>query len=179
MFNYRGANTLVRIGCYAPYGTYYVDDILIDNAPTPQSFVLLNQTNNGMEVKWGQSTASDFSLYRIVLSTDQNKVNNDINNFNGNLGYYATTDINGRTETRVIDVTTKSTVDMVLTDLAFTNTQYYGKIYEMDTQDLVNQGSDRADLATTFYSDCRNAPFTETFEGTYKWAADLPWASYN
>ncbi len=176
LYNYRANNTLVRIGCYAPYGIYYVDDIIIDNAPTPQSFVLLNQTNNGMEIKWGQSTASDFSSYRIVLSTNQNVLNNDINNFNVNNGYYATTDINGRTETRVIDVTTKSTVDMVLTDLTFTNTQYYGKIYENDTQGLVNQGSDRADLATTFSVTAETPPFTQTFESTYKWAADVPWA---
>ncbi len=71
LFNYTQANILVRIGCYAPSGSYYLDDILIDNAPTPQSFVLLNPTNNGMELKWGQSTASDFGLYRIVISTNQ------------------------------------------------------------------------------------------------------------
>ena len=176
LFNYTQNNILVRIGCYAPYGTYYLDDIIIDNAPTPQSFVLLNPTNNGLEVKWGQSTASDFGAYKIVLSTDQNKVNNDINNYNGNNGYYVTSDVSGRTETRVIDVTNKATVDMVLTDLTFTNTQYYGKIYEEDTQGIVNQGSDRADLATTFSVTAETAPFNETFEGTYKWAADIPWA---
>ncbi len=176
LYNYRESNVLVRIGCYANYGSYYVDDILIDNAPTPQSFVLLNQTNNGMEVKWGQSTAADFGLYRIVLSTNQNDLNNDINNYNGNNGFYVTTDINGRKESRVFDVTNKSTVDTVLTDLTFTNTTYYAKIYENDTQGLVNQGSDRADLQTTFTVTAETPPFTETFEGTYKWAADIPWA---
>ncbi len=175
LYNYRVNNALVRIGCYAPYSSYYLDDIIIDNAPTPQSFVLLNQTNNGMEVKWGQSTASDFDIYRIVLSTDQNKLTNDLNNFDGNKGYYVTSDINNRTENVVFDISNKATTDTVLTDLTFTNTTYYGKIYESDKQGLVNQGSDRADLATTFTVTAETAPFTETFEGSFKWAADKPW----
>ncbi len=176
LYNYRQSNVLLRIGCYAPYGSYYVDDILIDNAPTPQSFVLLNPTNNGMEVKWGKSTAADFGLYRVVLSTDQNVLNNDLNNSNSNNGFWVTSGVNGHAETRVFDVTNKSTTDTVLTDLTFTNTQYYAKIYEQDSSELVNQGSPRADLTTTFTVTPEVAPFTETFEGTsYKWAADLPW----
>ena len=68
--NFRQANVLVRIGCYAPYGgSYYIDDILIDNAPTPRALTLLTPTNNGMKVRWGISTAADFGSYRVVLST--------------------------------------------------------------------------------------------------------------
>ncbi len=33
---------------------------------------------------------ADFGFYRVVISTDQNKLNNDINNSNSNNGYYAT-----------------------------------------------------------------------------------------
>ncbi len=175
LYNYRESNILIRIGCYTG-SSIYVDDILIDNAPTPQSFVLLNPTNNGLEVKWGQSTASDFGFYRIVLSTNQNMLNNDLNNYNGTLGFYAETDINARTETRVFDITNKATIDTVLTDLTFTNSIYYGKIYEQDTLQLVNQGSDRADATTTFTMTTETAPFTETFESSYKLAADIPWA---
>ena len=167
---YRQANVLIRIGCYSPYGSsYYVDDILIDNAPTPKVLTLLTPTNNGMKVKWGLSTAADFGSYRVVLSNNQNEVNN----------YFNTTSLSGRTETRVFDIFNKATVETTLTDLAFANTQYYAKIYERDTQELINQGSDRADLATTFNTTAEAAPFIQSFEGAYSWAADLPWAVTN
>lgn len=168
--NFRQANVLIRIGCYSPYGsTYYIDDILIDNAPTPKALTLLTPTNNGMKVKWGASTAVDFGSYRVVLSTDQNQVNN----------YFNTTSLNNRIDTRVFDIFNIATVETTLTDLAFTNTQYYAKIYERDIQELLNQGSDRVDLATAFNTTAEVAPFIQTFEGAYNWAADLPWAVSN
>lgn len=168
--NFRQANVLIRIGCYAPYGSsYYIDDILIDNAPTPRSLTLLTPTNNGMKVRWGISTATDFGNYRVVLSTDQNQVNN----------YFATDALQNRTETRVFDIFTQATIETTLTDLIFTNATYYAKIYERDTQELINQGSDRAELATTFNTTAEVAPFIQDFEGAYSWAADLPWAVTN
>src|ERR1035437_7164455 len=167
LLNCAQANVIVRIGCYSPYGnSYYIDDILIDNAPTPKPITLLTPTNNGMRMKWGISTAIDFYSYRVVLSTDQNTVNN----------YFVTSGINGHAETRAIDVYNKNMIDTTLTDLTFVNTHYYAKIYELDTQGLINQGSDMADLYTAFSVTPEVAPFIETFEGTYKWAADLPWA---
>ena len=167
---FRQANVLVRIGCYAPYaGSYYVDDILIDNAPTPRALTLLTPTNNGMKVRWGISTAPDFGSYRVVLSNDQSQVNS----------YFTTASLNNRTETRVFDIFTQATIETTLTDLTFMNTIYYAKIYERDTQELINQGSDRADLATTFNTTAEVAPFAQTFEGTYSWAADLPWMVTN
>lgn len=168
--NFRQANVLIRIGCYAPYGSsYYLDDILIDNAPTPRALTLLTPNNNGMKVRWGISTATDFGSYRVILSTDQNQVNN----------YFATASLQNRTETRVFDIFTQATIETTLTDLTFTNTIYYAKIYERDTQELINQGSDRAELATTFNTTAEVAPFIQNFEGTYSWAADLPWAVTN
>lgn len=164
--NFRQANVLIRIGCYAPYGgSYYIDDILIDNAPTPRAFTLLTPTNNGMKVRWGISTAIDFGSYRVVLSTDQNQVNN----------YYSENALQSRTETRVFDVFNKATIETTLTDLTFMNTLYYAKIYERDTQLLVNQGSDRADLSTSFSVISQTAPFIQNFEGIYGWASDLSW----
>lgn len=165
--NFRQANVLIRIGCYAPYGnSYYIDDILIDNAPTPKALTLLTPTNNGMKVRWGISTATDFGSYRVVLSTDQNQVNN----------YFNTTLLVNRTETRVFDIFNQATIETTLTDLAFTNTIYYAKIYEKDTQELINQGSDRADLSTSFTVISQTAPFIQDFENTFGWASDLPWA---
>jgi len=164
---FRQSNVLIRIGCYSPYGgTYYIDDILIDNAPTPKALTLLTPTNNGMKVKWGASSAADFGTYRVILSTDANAVNN----------YFIAPGISAHGETKVFDIFNKATVETTLTDLTFANTQYYSKIYERDTQELLNQGSDRADLATTFNTTAEVAPFVETFEGAYSWAADLPWA---
>ncbi|NOX65039.1 MAG: T9SS type A sorting domain-containing protein [Chlorobi bacterium] len=164
--NYRQSNILVRIGCYAPYGdTYFIDDILLDNAPTPQYFIQSDPTSNGMKVRWGQSTAPDFYKYKVVLSTTANKIND----------FFATSYINKREEVKVFEIYSKATVDTILTDLAFTNMRYYGKIYEQDTQDLINQGSDAVDLSTLFDVTPEIAPFVETFEGTYKWAADIPW----
>ncbi|MEO8233150.1 MAG: T9SS type A sorting domain-containing protein, partial [Ignavibacteriota bacterium] len=170
--NFRQANVLVRIGCYAPYGsTYYIDDILIDNAPTPKPLTLLTPTNNGMKVKWGISTAPDFGNYRVVISTDANAVNPTGANM-----IFPAPGYSFHGETRVFDIFNMATIETTLTDLAFTNTQYYSKIYEIDTQGLINQGSDRVDLFTTFNTTAEVAPFLENFEGTYSWAADLPWA---
>jgi hypothetical protein len=165
--NYRQANVVLRIGCYAPSGgTYYIDDVLIDNAPTPKALTLLTPTNNGMKVRWVASTAADFGSYKVVLSTDPNQVNN----------YFNTTALSGRTETRVIEIFTQATIETTLTDLAFTNSIYYAKIYEQDTQLLINQGSERADLSTSFNVISQTAPFIQDFENTFGWASDLPWA---
>ena len=165
--NFRQANVLIRIGCYAPYGnSYYIDDILIDNAPTPKALTLLTPTNNGMKVRWGISTAPDFGSYRVVLSTDQNQVNN----------YYNVSGLSNHIETVVFDIFNQATIETTLTDLAFTNTIYYAKIYEKDTQELINQGSDRADLSTSFNVISETAPFIQDFENTFGWASDLPWA---
>jgi hypothetical protein len=165
--NFRQNNVVVRIGCYNPSGgTYYIDDILIDNAPTPKALTLLTPTNNGMKVRWGISTAADFGNYRVVLSTDQNQVNN----------YFATEGLQNRTETRVFDIFNQATIETTLTDLTFMNTIYYAKIYERDTQLFINQGSDRADLSTAFTIISQTAPFVQTFESTFGWASDLPWA---
>lgn len=165
--NFRQNNVIVRIGCYSPSGgTYYVDDILIDNAPTPKTLTLLTPTNNGMKVRWGISSAADFGSYRVVLSTDQNKVNN----------YFTESELQNRTETKVFDIFNKATVETTLVDLTFMNTMYYAKVYEKDTQLLVNQGSDRADLSTAFSVVTQTAPFIQDFENTFGWASDLPWA---
>ena len=165
--NYRQANVVVRVGCYAPSGgTYYIDDILIDNAPTPRSLVLITPTNNGMTARWGISTATDFGSYKVVLSTDQNQVND----------YFSVTNLNNRAETRILEFFNQATIETTLTDLAFTNNIYYAKIYERDTQLLINQGSDRSDLSTAFNVVPEVAPFVQTFEGAYSWAADLLWA---
>jgi hypothetical protein len=165
--NFRQNNVMVRIGCYTPSGgTYYIDDILIDNAPTPKAITLLTPTNNGMKVRWGVSTASDFGNYRIVLSTDQNKVNN----------YFTEPELQNRTETKVFDIFNKATVETTLVDLTFMNTIYYAKVYEKDTQLLINQGSDRADMSTAFSVVSQTAPFVQDFENTFGWASDLPWA---
>ena len=165
--NFRQANVLIRIGCYAPYGgSYYIDDILIDNAPTPKALTLLTPTNNGMKVRWGISTAPDFGNYRVVLSTDQNQVNN----------YFSVPALSNRTETRVFDIFNQATIETTLTDLTFMNTMYYAKIYEKDTQLLINQGSERADLSTSFNVISQTAPFIQDFESTFGWASDLPWA---
>jgi len=63
---------------------------------------------------------------------------------------YSPSSVSGRTERRVIDFFNKSTVDTIISDLVFTNTTYYGKIYEFDTQGFVNQGSGTVALATAF-----------------------------
>ncbi len=165
--NFLQPNTLVRIGCYAPYGsTYYLDDFLIDNAPSPKPIILSSPTDNGMNVHWNQSTALDFYIYRIIISTDANSVNN----------YYITPSLSSRTETKVFDIFSKTQLDTVLTDLTFSNTLYYAKVYEEDTQNFVNQGSDRSDLSTSFNVTSQTTPFVQDFEGSYNWVADLPWA---
>ena len=57
--------------------------------------------------------------------------------------YFVAPAVSNRTETIVFDVFNKTTLDSIFTDLTFTNTLYYAKVYEQDSQDLINQGSDR------------------------------------
>ncbi len=41
---------------------------------------------------------------------------------------------------------------------------------------MINQGSDRSDLSTTFNVTSQTTPFVQDFEGSFNWVADLPWA---
>lgn len=168
--NYQTNNVLIRFKVNTGSGSsvLLLDDIRIDNAPTPGNVALSLPSNNGMKVTWSQSTATDFSKYRIIFSTSQNTVS-DWDYAVGNM-------VTGRTETRVIDISNKTTLQYVFTDLTFTNMHYWVKVYEQDTQELFNQGTNTYDLYTTFTVTPQNAPFVQTFEGTYKWAADAPWA---
>lgn len=150
---------------FLEWKNFYVDDIIIDEAPVPQPIILSNPTENGMNVHWNQSTALDFYRYRIIISTNQNTVND----------FNATPVTQNREETRVFDIFVKTKLDTVLTDLTFTNTLYYAKVYEEDTQNFVNQGSERTDLSTTFNATGEVAPFTQTFESSFNWVADIPW----
>ncbi len=170
---YRPQSVLIRIGVSNNYATawgdgphpVYLDDFMIDDAPVPTSLVLNNATNNGFHLAWGQSKAADFSHYRMIISTDPNKVTN----------YYTTTAVYGRTETRVVDFFDKTRIDTTLTDLCFTNTHYYARLFEEDTQGYTNEGTETQDINTAFTVTVQKAPFTQDFEGTFKWAADIPW----
>jgi hypothetical protein len=167
---YKGLKILIRIGVrdhtgYAGTPTYYIDDIVIDDAPVPTYVRLSDATNNGMKISWGQSSASDFYRYRLVISTDANDVNNWVD------GSY----VSGRKERRVIDIFNKATVETTLTDLVFTNTVYYVKLYEQDTIGFMNAGTSVAQLSTAFNTGVEVAPFTQDFEGAVNWAWDLPW----
>lgn len=169
--NFQQADVLIRIGVYKNtynLATCLVDDILIDNAATPGWFILSDANNNGMKAMWQMSTAADFSKYRLIISTTQST----INNWDQTVG----TTVSGRTETRVIDISTKTTTQMIFNDLVFANTRYYARLYEMDTQGFFNQGSEAADIFTTFSVIPEVAPFVQSFEGSIQWAADKPWA---
>jgi hypothetical protein len=168
LLNYKGKNVLIRIGVRHDrdwFSTYYIDDIVIDDAPVPTYVRLSDATNNGMKISWGQSSASDFYRYRLVISTDANDVNNWVD------GSY----VSGRKERRVIDIFNKATVETTLTDLVFTNTVYYVKLYEQDTIGFMNAGTSVAQLSTAFNTGVEVAPFTQDFEGAVNWAWDLPW----
>jgi hypothetical protein len=168
LLNYKGKNVLIRIGVRHDrdwFSTYYIDDIVIDDAPVPTYVRLSDATNNGMKISWGQSSASDFYRYRLVISTDANDVNNWVD------GSY----VSGRKERRVIDIFNKATVETTLTDLVFTNTVYYVKLYEQDTIGFMNAGTSVVQLSTAFNTGVEVAPFTQDFEGAVNWAWDLPW----
>jgi hypothetical protein len=167
--SYRQPGVVIRIGVryynYAGWPNFQIDDVLIDNAPTPRTLALSNPTNNGMKIKWGESTAPDLKRYRVVLSNDANSVNDA----------WSGSSVSGRTERRAFDVLNKATAETTLTDLAFAGTTYYARVWEEDTQGFVNAGSDRAELATTWSTTSEVAPFVEGFEGSFQWAADYPW----
>ena len=167
---YKGFKILIRIGVrdhtgYGGYPTYYIDDIILDDAPMPTYVRLSDATGNGMRISWGQSSASDFYRYRLVISTDVNEVNN----------WWGGSYVSGRKERRVIDIFNKARVETTLTDLVFTNTVYYVKLYEQDTVGFMNVGTDVAFLSTSFSPVVEVAPFTQDFEGGVGWAWDLPW----
>jgi len=163
--NYKLPGALLRIGVRYG-GNPVIDDILIDNAPVPGTCTLTQPSNNGMKINWSMSTATDFAGYRIAFSTNP-----------GYLTWDQTvgTTIDGRNETRIIDITDKNTVQYVFSDLTFTNKRYYAVIFEQDTQELFNQGTNQYELYTTFSVTPQNAPFVQNFEGAYQWAADSPW----
>ena len=77
---------------------------------------------------------TDFYKYRVIISTNTSDVNN----------YFVSPSVSGRSETKVLDFYVKTKLDTLLTDLTFSNTLYYAKIYEKDSQGFVNQVSDRS-----------------------------------
>ena len=161
--SYRMPGVVLRIGALlnTAGATLQIDDVLIDDAPVPHTIRLLEPTNNGFRLVWDESTADDFRHYWILVSTRRD--------FNMNEG------ISGRQERRNLLITDKATTETTLTDLAFTNTRYYAQIFEQDTQDLDNQGSEIVDSQTAFQVTVEEAPFVQNFEGGFQWAADLPW----
>ena len=166
-------NVSIRIGVYKTEATAttvhcIIDDIQIEDASVPGWLVLTNASNNGMTASWQASTASNFIRYRLILSTSES----NLNTWNQSVG----TTVVGRTETRVIDITDKNVTSQVFNDLVFTNMQYYAKLYELNSTNLWNQGTNTATSFTTFNMMTEVAPFLQTFEGTYLWAADKPWA---
>ena len=165
--DYRTPDVLVRIGVTQSSGgaTLQLDDILIDDAPVPTFIRMTEPTNNGFTISWGESTADDFSEYRIDLATQSNFSLNQV--------------VSGRSERRVIAITDKAKTDTTISDLAFINTRYFARIFETDTQGLSNQGSETAQSQTTFRTTAEVAPFAQDFEGEFQWAADLPWAVTN
>jgi hypothetical protein len=161
--SYRNPDALIRIGTYRRDTgvTVQIDDILIDDAPVPHTVRLLEPTNNGFRVVWDESTSDDFQQYTIYIDT-----RSDFGSSEG---------VSGRQEKRTLVITDKATTEMTLTDLAFANMRYYARIYETDTQGLQNQGSEVVDSQTSFQVTPEVAPFLQDFEGSFQWAADLPW----
>ena len=167
--NYRTPSVLVKIGAiqWNANAVLQIDDILIDDAPGLQVVRMTEPTNNGFRLSWNESTADDFRQYRIVIDTDASGVLNDRDT--GSL-------VSTRRERRLIDITDKTTNELALDDLVFINTRYFARLYEQDTQDLWNQGSERAESQTTFRTTPEVGPFVQDFEGSFEWASDLPWA---
>ncbi|MBT4499208.1 MAG: hypothetical protein HOC74_15880, partial [Gemmatimonadetes bacterium] len=161
--SYRTPGVLLRIGSTPSTtgATLQIDDILIDDAPTPHTIRLLEPTNNGFRLVWDESTADDFRHYWIRVSTRSN--------FGMDEG------VSDRHERRNLLITEKAKTETTLTDLAFANTRYYARIYEGDTQELWNQGSEVVDSQTAFQVTPEVAPFLQDFEGSFQWATDLPW----
>jgi hypothetical protein len=177
--NYKSNQFMMRLYFPAYYntGSTYIDDILIDNAPSPKTVTLSSATNNGMTISWGTSSAGDFRHYNVQIS---NSNSSNINSYKG-VGDQHT--VSGRTETWIKTITDKNQTSLTFhrdssNYLTFANTTYYVYVFEEDTTDLYNQGTAMVSMGTTFSGTTHNAPTTVNFDGSTPpvWPADMPWA---
>jgi len=164
----REPQVLIRIGANAGTvgATLMFDDIVIENAPIPGVLRLTDPENNAFFAEWDESTADDFARYVLVIDTNRNGIDD-----RSAAGF-----VSGRRERRRFEFTDPSITEIDLTDIVFTNTTYHARIWEQDTRQLWNQGSDPASIATTFELVTEVAPFIQDFEAdNFQWAGDYPW----
>lgn len=167
--SYGSNHFLIRIGIRISTSNIVVsiDDIIIADAPQLPTIALSQPTNNGMKLLWNQSGSNAFEKYRIAISTGTSSLYWD---------QPVGSSVSGRTETRIVDVFEKTTTELLFSDLTFTNTKYYARMWVIDTLGLVSPNSNTYDLNTAFNVTPQNAPFVQDFEGAFQWAADIPWA---
>jgi hypothetical protein len=172
---YRSDDVKVRIGANNSTGNMWLDDVRIDNAPYPQQLTLSDATNNGMAVSWNEDESTDFDYYCVVLSTNQS----DLNTFPGEIN---SNTLAQRNEKIVFTENDQQEISKIFSRdegnaLRFMNTNYYARIWCVDSDGLFNQGSEIRSLKTSFNMDLEVAPKTQTFDDDPEpqWAGDMGW----
>jgi hypothetical protein len=156
--DYRSPATLVRFTVAGDTSDgWYLDDVLIDDA-CPN--VVLSQPSSvaehGMTLTWSASTCGDFQRYELYRSTQP-----DVSRDSADSTLVAT----------ITDPIQSSYTDGALQP----NTTYHYKVFVLDTQDLVNQGSNEAHGKTLDGITPIPLGGGDDMESGDQWGNDLPW----
>ncbi len=135
-------------------GDWYVDDVIVSDAPTSVSLDPISQvTEHSITLCWSPNTDSDFASYRIYRSVNS--------------------DMSGAQEiARITDWATTCYMDR---DLIYAGRWYYYRVYVVDTQDLWSEGSYVRGAQTELGAHELAFPFADDMESGDTWGNDLPW----
>ncbi|MCX7721511.1 MAG: immune inhibitor A, partial [Verrucomicrobiae bacterium] len=131
---------------------WYVDDVLIAEAPAPVTLAATLTNRNSAALRWTGSSAPDFASYRLYRSLSPG--------------------VDWRTARLVAEITVASTTNV--TDVTLSpKTTYYYRLAVVNTNGLLTLGNE---IAVTTHPGM-DYPFVDNGEGgPNTWIADAPWA---
>jgi len=130
---------------------WYVDDVLIAEAPAPVTLAATQTNRNSVALAWRQSTEPGFAAYRLYRSLSP--------------------DVDWRTATLVGEISNAATTNF--TDItACPKTKYYYRLAVVNTNGLLTLGNE---IVVTTHPGM-DYPFVDNGEGgPNTWIADAPW----
>jgi len=130
---------------------WYVDDVLIAEAPAPGTLAATQTNRNSVALAWTQSTEPGFAAYRLYRSLSPG--------------------VDWRTATLVGEISNAATTNF--TDItACPKTKYYYRLAVVNTNGLLTLGNE---IAVTTHPGM-DYPFVDNGEGGPNiWIADAPW----
>jgi hypothetical protein len=144
-----------QINSYYGYDGLYIDDVLISDAPVN---ILLNAPTDiqehQMSLSWSENSDPDFVQYEIRRSLSKNVT---------------------RSATLIATISDQSTTSYTDTNIPLAGTRYYYKIFILDSEGLVNQGSNEVSAQTLWGISSNEFPITDDMEGNDNFGNDIPW----